>query len=209
MNRNETLKTAIITSLDDAAPHKVTNDIMSIEGMSGAVYKRFANRLLSNEIVKNYLEIGVWKGSTAIAALHGNQNRLKYTVIDNFSLFGGPKQDFIGNWNKYIGGTPNLIDEDCFSFDPIKKEISDIDVYFYDGEHKEEDQYLALKHYYFAMASSFIFIVDDWNWEQVRNGTYRALKELEFKIVYKKEFTSNSTDSSGWWNGCGIFVLEK
>lgn len=208
MNRIEILKTAVISALNSNTPDKVTNEIMSIEGMSGATYKRFANRLLSNDIVKNYLEIGVWKGSTSIAALHGNHHRLKYTVIDNFSQFGGPKEEFIKNWKTHNGDEPNLIDEDCFLFDPIKKGISDIDVYFYDGEHGENDHYLALKHYYNSMASSFIFMVDDWSWDQVKNGTNKALKELKLKVHYQQEFGGNS-DGSGWWNGCGIFVLEK
>lgn len=208
MNRIEILKTAITSSLNSEIPNKLTDEIMLIEGMSGATYKKFANRLLSNKIVKNYLEIGVWKGSTAIAALYKNHHKLKYTVIDNFSQFGGTKEEFIKNWKKYNGSEPNLIDEDCFSFDAVKRGITDIDVYFYDGEHTENDQYLALKHYYDSMANSFIFMVDDWSWDLVKNGTNKALKELELKIHYKKEF-EGSSDSSGWWNGCAIFVLEK
>lgn len=208
MSRIEELKTAVLTALNDEAPHKVTNEIFSIPGMSGAKYKRFANRLLSNDIVKNYLEIGVWKGSTAIAALHGNHNRLKYTVIDNFCEFGGPKQDFLDNWRKYIGGEPNLIDEDCFAIFPKNRGISDIDVYFYDGEHEAINHYRGLQYYYHAMADSFIFMVDDWSWEKVQRGTYTAFNELGAKIAFKVEYYG-SNDADGWWNGCGIFVLEK
>jgi hypothetical protein len=64
------------------------------------------------------------------------------------------------------------------------------------------------------MENTFIFIVDDWNWQQVRDGTYRAIKQLNAKIVYEKEIkttTDNSTTtlSDTWWNGMGVFVLSK
>ena len=150
----------------------------------------------------------MWKGSTAIAALRGNHKRLNYTVIDDFSEFGGPRQEFVDNWKRLIGGEPNLIDQDCFSFNPIERGISNIDVYFYDGEHQEINQYRALQHYYDAMADTFIFMVDDWSWAKVQNGTYRAINELGFKTLHKQEFYG-SDDSNGWWNGCGIFVLQK
>jgi len=208
MTRTELLKSAVLDSLDETKPSGVDERVLSITGYSGTRYKKFANRLLSKDIVKNYLEIGVWKGSTAIAALRGNHSRLNYTVIDNFSEFGGPREEFVSNWNTHIGGKPNLIDEDCFSFDPPSRGISNIDVYFYDGEHEEIHQYMALKHYYAAMADSFIFMVDDWSWPKVQNGTYKALKELDLKVVFKQEYYG-ADDKNGWWNGCGIFVLEK
>jgi hypothetical protein len=206
--RTEQLVDAITTSLDENSPHRVTTEILSVEGYSGAKYKRFANRLLSKDIVKNYLEIGVWKGSTAISALYGNHQRLKYTLVDNFSSLGGPREEFNGNWNRFIDGSSNLIDEDCFSFNPKDRDIKDIDVYFYDGEHQEIDHHKALQHYYDAMAESFIFMVDDWSWKQVQDGTLRAINDLGLKIAEKRQFFS-ADDHSSWWNGCGIFVLEK
>jgi len=207
-NRIDQLKAAIIDSLDDGKPSNVTNDILSVSGYSGAMYKRFANRLLSKDIVKNYLEIGVFLGSTAISALHGNHKRLNYTVIDNFCLGKDVKQKFLANWKQFIDDEPNLIDADCFAISPKDNGISNIDVYFYDGEHKFNDHYLAMKHYHDAMADSFIFMVDDWSWKDVQSGTYKALNELGLKIMFKAE-TLGAEDRNGWWNGCGIFVLQK
>jgi hypothetical protein len=208
MNRAEELKNAIITALDPKTPSKVSDEVLSVVGFSGIKYKHFSNRLLSNPCIRNYLEIGVWKGSTAIAALYGNHKKINYTVIDNFSLFGGQREEFTENWKKYMIDDPNLIDDDCFKIDPKEKGIANIDVYFYDGEHKENDQYEALHHYISAMSNPFIFMVDDWSWADVQNGTNRAIKELNLKVLFKQEFFG-SNDSSGWWNGCGIFVLER
>jgi hypothetical protein len=212
MNRRKMLTRAVEDSLREDAPHKLDDEILRIEGMSGVKYKKFANRLLSNDVVKRYLEIGAWKGSTAISALRGNHKRVEYKLIDNFSEFGGTQEILVENWRRHIGGKPNLINADCFAFDPKDKGISEIDVYLYDGRHTENDQYMALKHYYPAMAKTFIFIVDDWAWDHVRAGTMRAIGELQTRIQAKWELFSSSDgshDPHGWWNGCGIFVLKK
>jgi hypothetical protein len=35
----------------------------------------------------------------------------------------------------------------------------------YDGNHSNESHYNALLHYYLCLDDTFVFIVDDWNWE--------------------------------------------
>jgi len=187
---------------------KIPDDVFKIEGYSGKQYKKFANRLLGKDIVKNYLEIGVWKGSTAIAALYGNTGKLNHWVIDNWVLFGGPRTEFVVNFLTHLKVQPNLIDEDCFGIDVAQKGISNIDVYFYDGEHEEQDQYKALTYYYNAMSDSFVYMVDDWSWSKVQAGTYNAIADLNLKIEKKIEFVSEN-DHAGWWNGCAIFVMSK
>lgn len=208
MTRTEELKNAVAAAINTTTPTQVDDKILSIKGFSGKEYKNFSNRLLSMPIVKNYLEIGVWYGSTAIAGLKGNTHKLNYWVVDNFSQFGSPKQDFLNNWNENIGGTPNLIDEDCFQINLTQKGIKDIDVYFYDGDHEEKDHYLALQYYYPSMADTFIYLVDDWCWPKVQMGTFRAIRELNLKIDMHVGFYGNE-DSNGWWNGCGVFIFQK
>lgn len=206
--RTEQLKNAIATALNSNVPSKVTPEILSIKGFSGTQYKHFANRLLSSVDIKTYLEIGVWYGSTSIAALKGNTDNLKYWVVDNFSQFGSPKQDFLNNWRNNLGQEPNLIDEDCFNINLQQKGIKNVDAYFYDGDHEEVDHYKALTHYYSGMADSFIYMVDDWCWQKVQQGTFRAINDLQLYPAMQVCFFGNE-DSSGWWNGCGIFVFEK
>lgn len=204
----ENLKNSLFYALNNENPHKVSEEIFNIKGFSGKEYKKFANRLLSRDIVKNYLEIGVWYGSTVIAALKGNENRVNHKVVDNFSQFGSPKNEFTENWNKHLTCQNTLIDQDCFKIDFEKEGIRDIDVYFYDGDHKEEDHYLALKYYYPTMAQQFIYMVDDWGWPAVQQGTIRAINELGLKTHSYVSFYGNE-DANGWWNGCGLFVFEK
>lgn len=206
-NRINELKNAVAESIISKETN-IPDSILNIKGFSGKEYKFFANRLLSKPIVKKYVEIGVWHGSTSIAALKGNTDKLNYWVIDNFSQFGSPKQEFLNNWNNHFGCDPNLIDQDCFNINLTEKAISDVDVYFYDGDHEELDHYKALQYYYNAMASSFIYMVDDWCWPKVQMGTYRAINDLNLNIEMHVGFYGNE-DANGWWNGCGIFVFKK
>ena len=52
----------------------------------------------------NYLEIGSWKGSTTSAALYNNKPNSSIS-IDNFSQFGGPKEEFWNNIRKFGNDT--------------------------------------------------------------------------------------------------------
>lgn len=213
LTRTEELQNAVNISLAlSEQESSLPMSVLSIQGYSGKKYKRFANTLLSQPVVRSYLEIGVLGGSTSIAGLYGNASRLNYWNIDNFclsSVLGGSENIFTTNWKAHIKDCPpNLINEDCFSVDMKSHGIKNVDVYFYDGEHTEEDQYKALTYYYPAMSDSFIYMVDDWGWAKVKAGTYRAIQDMKFKVSMFVERTG-ADDHNGWWNGCGIFVLSK
>ena len=63
----------------------------------------------------------------------------------------------------------------------------------------------------------FILIVDDWNWENVRNGTLRGLNKNNMKIIYKYELYTNDNNHhstlafkySLWHNGLVALVIQK
>ena len=192
---------------------KLTEAEFALEGMSSR-----KNRILLNELVTeddNYLEIGVFKGSTFVAALFGNNP--KYAVaIDNFSQFD-PQKTNIETFKKAVTEREfknfNLLNADCFNIPPNLEPYllgKDFTIYFYDGDHKERDQYLALYYYYPSLADKFIFIVDDYNTVDAQVGTLRALDEL--KIIVHKEWkllSRGNGDTTSWWNGLYVAVCEK
>ena len=211
----ELYKTHIEKSLENAEKNisKITNDIINIKGMSGIKTRHFYNNLLNIEDAR-YLEIGTWKGSSVCSAMYGN----KATVIciDNWSEFGGPKQEFIQNFTKFKGeNKAYFIENDCFNVD-IKK-LPKFNIYMYDGNHTNESHYKALIHYYNSLDDTFIFIVDDWNWKDVREGTINSIKKLNLKVLYEKEIrltwdesvTPEPALSQTWWNGIYIAILQK
>lgn len=192
---------------------KITNDIINMEGMSGTKTRHFYNNLLNTEDAR-YLEIGTWKGSSVCSAMCNN--RAKVICIDNWSEFGGPKKDFLVNFKKFKGDNDaTFIENDCYKVDVST--LPKFNIYMYDGNHTNESHYKALLHYYNCLDDIFIFIVDDWNWKDVRDGTINSIKKLNLKILYEHEIrltwdnsvTPEPKLSKTWWNGIYVAILQK
>lgn len=185
---------------------KINQEILNLEGMTGKKTRHFYNNLLNFEDAR-YLEIGTWKGSSVCSAMYNNNAHV--TCIDNFCTFGGPYQEFLKNFNKFKGtNKANYIIQDCFTVD-IKK-LPKFNVYMYDGEHYENDQYQALTYYYDCLDDVFIYVCDDWNWDVVRKGTRRAISDLKLQTIFEQEIrTTLQPQQDPWWNGCYVAVFKK
>ena len=193
---------------------KITQDIIEMDGMSGIKTRHFYNNLLNKEDSR-YLEIGTWKGSSVCSAMCGN--KAKVICIDNWSEFGGPKDEFLVNFKKHTGNNDaNFIEQDCYKVDI--SQLPKFNIYMYDGNHTKDSHYNALVHYYNCLENTFIFIVDDWNWQDVRDGTYAAFKQLQLRVIYNKEIrtTMNNThpewgtpEQRAWHNGIYVAILQK
>lgn len=192
---------------------KISNDIINMDGMTGTKTRHFYNNLLNTDDAR-YLEIGTWKGSSVCSAMYGN--KAKITCIDNWSEFGGPKNEFLENFTKYKGDNiAYFIESDCYKLDVSL--FPKYNIYMYDGNHSNESHYKALLHYYNCLDDIFIFIVDDWNWEDVRNGTINSINKLNLKILFEKEIRMTWDNShtpaplcnQTWWNGIYVAVLQK
>jgi hypothetical protein len=193
---------------------KIPEDIIKMDGMSGTKTRHFYNNLLNMEDVR-YLEIGTFKGSSVCSAMYGNKTTV--VCMDNWSDFYGPKQEFLDNFNKYKGeNNATFIETDCFKLD-LSSLSSLFNIYMYDGPHSEKDHYNALKYYYSCLDDIFIFIVDDWNWKEIRNGTLRSIADLKLECLYKREIRLTTDEAhtpedlarKTWWNGICMFVLKK
>ena len=161
---------------------KITNDIITMDGMTGTKTRHFYNNLLNYNDAR-YLEIGTWKGSSVCSAMCNNKATV--VCIDNWSQFGGPKNEFLVNFEKFKGENKAIfIENDCFKIDVST--LPKFNIYMYDGDHDHENHNNALMHYYTCLDDIFIYIVDDWNWVDIRNGTYEAIKKLNLKILYEK-----------------------
>ena len=211
----EEYKTLIETSFINAENNisKITDNIIKMEGMSGTKTRHFYNNLLSATNIR-YLEIGTWKGSSVCSAMCGNKATV--VCIDNWSEFGGPKNEFLINFHNYKGeNEAYFIESDCYKVNVST--LPKFNIYMYDGNHTMENHYKALLHYYNCLDDVFIFIVDDWNWKEVRDGTIASIKRLNLKVLYEKEIrltldnsvTPEPILSKTWWNGIYIAILKK
>ncbi len=193
---------------------KITNEILNMDGMSGKKTRHFYNNLLNKDGLR-YLEIGTWKGSSVCSAMCGN--KAKVVCIDNWSEFGGPKDEFLQNFNTFKGeNDATFLEQDCYQVDI--SQLPKFNIYMYDGNHSKDSHYKALVHYYNCLDDTFIFIVDDWNWRDVRDGTYESFKQLNLTVLYEREIRTTNDDSHPpvgsearkyWHNGIYVAILKK
>lgn len=211
----------------DLYKSKLTNEILQIEGMTGKKTKHFYNNILEYKNNLNYLEIGVWRGSSFISSMYKNTN-VNGLAVDNFDPnYGGPDSG-AENYNIFLNNTSNFLKnkeiydiliKNFYELEPEK--LPKFDVYLYDGDHIEHFQYNAFKKMYPCFSNICVVIIDDYNAIGVKDGTERAKKEfgnsIPFKIVYEKNITYTLDGShtpieiakEEYWNGIYVCVLDK
>ena len=194
-------------------------EILKYEGYTGTRTRHFYNNICNSDKLSGikYLEIGTWNGSSSISAVY--ENKIDALFIDNWSQFGGTTDKFVTAIEKF-GKKSNcyLLESDCWKVDLNNLDIAPFNVYLFDGDHSELDHFLSLDYYYPVLEDVFIFMVDDWNWANVRDGTMRAIDKLNLHVLFRhEEFVSedelkgmpNHHGKQTWWNGIGIFLLSK
>ena len=186
-------------------------DLPDVQGYSSRKVRELLNLLVTN-IAAHYLEIGVHLGSTFIPAIYGSDTPA--TCIDNWSRFGNLRDQFEANLalHKLLTDRVQIIEQDCWTVDlgKITAHGGLVNVYFFDGEHSAEDQYKAVDYYLPILADKFVLIVDDANWSEPRNETYRALKDNHVTIV--KDWLLPGPYNGGpdeWWNGLLVLICHK
>ena len=202
---------------------KLTQDVIDIKGLTSKKVRCFLNNICNKEGTV-YLEVGSYKGATFFSALYGNH--VNAIAIDNWKaeemmpaiapIWGGlggsvtrtkPKDVFLQNLKKFKGtNSVQVLDENYLNFNK-KFLLYKPNVLFYDGEHTFADQYQVLADFKDYLASEFILIIDDWNWE--KRGVLRGIKDLKLNVKYKKEIFTKGEDPDDFWNGLGVFLLSS
>ena len=203
-------------ALESAVQEQVLpTHISLIIGMSGLWYREFINKLIKSMPDPRYLEIGSWSGSTACSAIY--RNKLTATCIDNWSEFGGPRDEFFKNIESNTNKNVNFsfIESDFRQVDYAA--IGTYNVYLFDGPHEYQDQKDGITIAQPALDDTYVLIVDDYNWEKVREGTLDGIKDLGHTIVDYIEIRTTEDNShphipnhySNWHNGYFIAVISK
>lgn len=192
----------------------LSDDIYFITGFSTATMRRFFSNLCNTSFPINYLEIGLYCGGTFCSSF--NKNCTSIGVENNSQNFERDalwvKDELADNiYNFRIRGKEVVVYyEDCFLMDKTK--LPKIDIYFYDGFHSEESQEKALLHFFDVLSDRFIWIVDDFNWQFVADGTNKALKKLNDKIKIEQVsiLKGNKSDNDPvWHNGLAVYLINK
>lgn len=189
--------------------------VRGIEGMSGQAYRTFVHHLIRGLPEASYLEVGSWGGSTACAAIEGN--RVRALCIDNWSQFGGPRDTFFANIGRVLGEGVDFrfVESDFRAVDFAA--LGRFQVYLFDGPHGELDHHEGILRAVPALEDDSVVIVDDWNWRDVRLGTFRALIDARLEPVCAVEIRTSLDDShaavsgreSDWHNGYWIAYVRR
>jgi predicted O-methyltransferase YrrM len=197
---------------------EMDKDIYSVKGFCGKKFRLFLNNLVRElSGTARYLEVGVFAGATLCPIMSGN--KVTATVIDNWSWDKDNTiaAEFYRNVAKFKNNQSALtIIEGDFHQVPTDL-LGKFNIYFYDGDHREKDQYDGIVWAMNALDTQSIVLVDDWNWSQVRAGTMNALHDVGAKIEYMievrtsfdDEIPSPSGGGSDWHNGFFGAVISK
>jgi len=219
VNLIDTVKNALIKSKNNDS--KISEKTKNLSGLTSEKVKHFINNLCELPDCK-YLEVGVFQGSIFAAAVE--RNDLVATAIDNFSESsiipmdsnvninsekGNNKEIFLRNIKDLVlNKQVNIIDSNVFETDLNKISLKS-NVIFMDIEHTYESHYNFLNKFYEKIDNTFVYVVDDWNWLQVRDATFKSIEDLKLKTLFKEEIFTKGEDKNDYWNGLGIFVLNK
>jgi hypothetical protein len=211
------LSKAVRDSFQDAMAYRgrLREDAFLLSGFSGKKFRLLMNNLISEVPDPRYLEIGVYHGASFCPAIF--HNRVRAVGIDNWSEYGGGRHHFDQNLSRYqTHDTDVLILEQDFRNTDYGA-IGKFNILFYDGAHDEQSQYDGILYPQPAMDQTHIMIVDDWNWDRVRKGTFDALRDSKLNIDYSIEVRTTfngeiplvSGPSSEWHNGTILAVVSK
>ncbi len=151
-----------------------------------------------------YLNVGVWNGFSFLAGMVGNPDKICIGV-DNFSEFGGPREEFLARFTRRKSETHQFFN---MSYDEyLKTHIHPVGLYFYDGNHSYRNQLEGLELAEpFLTRNSFI-LIDDVNWPDPYRATmdFLAKRPGRYQIVMDRR-TAISTHPT-FWNG--LLILRK
>lgn len=189
-------------------------EILKINGFATATQRHLFSNLCHIEGL-TYLEIGTFCGATFVAAF--NNNPIHAIGVDDFTQpfeQTGVREQLEENLNlwKSSASMVTFIDHDCWQSPLLGLKHKAIDIFYYDGEHSFESQSKALPVFFHLLADRFIFIVDDFQWDDVARGTKLGFEALAGHVTIEKEWHLNGErmhDDPIWWNGVAIYLCSK
>lgn len=181
-----------------------------------------AGACLPSQRSECYVEVGTFQGKSLISALVGNPHALG-VACDDFSLFDNPSepknfkalQENIRSHG--LNDRVRFFNQDFRAFLQAWPTLGlpPAGVYFYDGAHDEESQYLGIELAEPILADEALVLVDDWRYapdsdSRAESGTRRAMARSthEWKLVLELPARWNG-DRDLWWNGLAVLVFKR
>ena len=152
-----------------------------------------------------FVNVGVWNGFTLLSGMIGNPNK-RCIGIDNFSEFGGPKDEFAQRFERYR--SPNHVFQNMDYEEYFGNVHQDpIGFYIYDAEHSYENQLRGLQVAEPFFAPGCIVLIDDTNFNAPRNALFDfiAVSRNSYRVLLDRATRTNAHPTL--WNG--VVVLQR
>ena len=170
-----------------------------------------------------YLELGLGRGASLIAALAGNEDTiLKAYAIDNFAgednFRGVAKQPYNPEAERtfdayvaeHLNGCQDRLTKICADLHTVSPDLikQPITVFYYDADHKQTGR--GVLRFMPRMASPSVILIDDWCLDMVRADWRRAIQTSDMTIVEEWELPIRKVgDLDLWWYGFYVAVLRR
>jgi predicted O-methyltransferase YrrM len=201
---------AAVSAKDDICP--------DVEGMSSARKGKLLNLAFSCLAPDEcYCEIGTYLGKSLISAMLGNPER-PVAACDNFSQFTETNSfdKLMTNLRKYkLDSKIQFLNGDFRTIISSRTIQNRVGLYFYDGAHDENSQYLGIRNIEPLLSDKALVIVDDWRFapdsqSYARAGTERAIAESSHRWHKLYELPARyNGDLEMWWNGVGVYSFKR
>jgi hypothetical protein len=168
----------------------------------GAIINRIVAGLPADQA---FVNVGVWNGFTLLAGMAGNPDR-RCIGVDNFSEFGGPREQFLARFTARKSARHEFHDHDYRAyFGGVHRGA--IGFYIYDGDHAYAHQLRGLEAAEPFLAPGALILVDDTNDPEPRQATldFVAARAADYAVVFERRTAANLHPT--FWNG--VMLLRK
>ena len=214
MDKLTQLKSLIDETIKGDVKSKLTDSQFDVGGFISPNTRNLYNRFGS--MSEHYFELGSHIGASLVSTVYGNDNLKSVTACDNYSLFiedttQDTRAEFYKNADRHIKGRYTMLEKDGFKL--TKEDLPNpIDLYLKDGDHSYESEYLGVIKIAPFLAKECIMVVDDFSWADVQRGTWDGIRDAGLNVVYAMTFwngVESDCGKTGFWNGCGVFLINK
>ena len=152
-----------------------------------------------------FVNVGAWHGFTFLSGIVNNPDR-RCVCIDNFSQFGGPREEFLARFEAVKSERHAFFEVDYEQYFAATHQ-GPIGCYIYDGEHSYRNQLRGLETAEPFFTPGCVVLVDDTNQEEPRQATcdFMARRPGQYEVLLDKRTCSNQHPT--FWNG--IMVLRR
>jgi hypothetical protein len=153
-----------------------------------------------------FVNVGAWHGFTFLSGIVNNPAR-RSICVDNFSQFGGPREEFLRRFHACRSAAHSFHEMDYEAYFATIHQ-GPIGFYIYDGEHSYRHQLRGLEVAEPFFAEGCANLVDDTNLEEARRATedFIARRPDRYELLLDRRTLANEHPTL--WNGIMLFTRK-